>query len=159
MHRMITILAIAMCAALATPAAAIDAPDAAQIRAAGDTWARLYSAGDTDAMADLYEPDAWLMTAATPLLRGREAILDHFRKRIAQPIETKWLFHEESLDIVGDVGTLVAQYWLIVTPRDGGDSRTFSGRSLLVYKRGDDGRWRIWRDMDNSAPDVPARPD
>jgi uncharacterized protein (TIGR02246 family) len=110
-------------------------------------------------MADLYEPDAWLMTAATPLLSGREAILDHFRKRIAQPIETKWLFHEESLDIVGDVGTLVAQYWLIVTPRDGGDSRTFSGRSLLVYKRGDDGRWRIWRDMDNSAPDVPARPD
>jgi uncharacterized protein (TIGR02246 family) len=159
MHRMITIFAIAMCAALATPAAAIDAPDAAQIRAAGDSWARLYSAGDVDAMADLYEPDAWLMTSGTPLLRGRAAILDHFRGHTIQPVETNWTFREESLDIVGDVGTLVAQYWLTVTPRDGGNSRTFSGRSLLVYRRGADGRWRIWRDMDNRAPDVPARPD
>jgi uncharacterized protein (TIGR02246 family) len=153
-------LAVAlMLLGFASPAAAIDSPDAAALRAHGETWARLYSAGDVDGMADLYEADAWLMTAGVPLLRGRDAILDYFRGRVALPVDARWAFREEDLSIDGDTGTLVSQYWLTVTPKAGGAARSFAGRSLLVYKRGEDGRWRIWRDMDNAAPDVPATPD
>ena len=62
----------------------------------------------------------------------------------------RYLIH---LVIEGDKAFLVTKFAMRITSPDGKTKDT-SGRTFLVYRKGADGMWRVWRDMDNYAPDV-----
>ena len=128
--------------------------DIEQIKAFGDLWAAHYAAGDTDALADLYEPDAWLMTRAQPALKNREAILEFLGSATAAGARVRMTFDNEDIRVEGDLAFLIAKWWLEVLPANGGAPVRDAGRSFLVFRRGGDGKWRIWRDIDNRAADV-----
>jgi uncharacterized protein (TIGR02246 family) len=130
------------------------ARDLKQIKAFGDLWAEHYAAGDTDALADLYEPDAWLMTRAQPALKDRDAILEFLDSATAAGARVRMTFENEDIRIEGDLAFLIAKWWLEVLPANGGELVRDAGRSFLVFRRGGDGKWRIWRDIDNRAADV-----
>ena len=59
----------------------------------------------------------------------------------------------ENLVIEGDRAYLVTKYAIRIKSPDG-KLTDLNGRTFLVYRRSADGMWRVWRDMDNSAPDV-----
>jgi ketosteroid isomerase-like protein len=59
----------------------------------------------------------------------------------------------EDLVVEGDRAYLVTQYSMRITSPEG-TLTDLNGRTFLVYRKGVDGMWRVWRDMDNSAPDV-----
>ena len=137
---------------VALPAAAND--DLAALDQLGEDWRNAYQAGDIDGLRALYEPDVWLMTRDQPAKKGRDAVLAYFEAIAASGNKGDIKFEYEERVIDGDYAFNIAKWWLIVSGPDGNEIFRDSGRSFLVFKRGDDGKWRIWRDMDNHSPDV-----
>jgi ketosteroid isomerase-like protein len=119
----------------------------------GNAWSALYEAGKVDEMRTLYEGDAWLMTQGAPLARGVDAILTFLRRNKERGYAVRFATDPEEIVIDGRYAFLTAKYWMTITP-PGRDGIDLAGRSILIFKRGKDRKWRIWRDMDNMAPDV-----
>lgn len=134
----------------AAPARAVG--DRASLLRAGEDWNRLYAAGDWKALEAHYEPDAWLMTDKAPLARGAPAIIAFLRRYRDLGAQVMFRFQPEDSTIEGRTGTVVTRYWMTAQMPGRPLVRT-AGRALLVYKWRD-GRWRLWRDMDNVTPDV-----
>ncbi len=140
-------------AALATDTTTDTAADVAAIRAAAADWIRIYKSGDLDALLTLYTADPTVALHGKPVLRGREAVRNFFAPGIGKA-EVSFSIDVETIEVHGDVAHLISKYWMSATPPEGGDSFTDAGRSLLIYKRGADGRWRIHVDIDQATPDV-----
>lgn len=145
----------------ATPVAAAGSPaetgtpDTEQIIAWANDWKRLFEAGDTEKLRDMYEPDAVLMANGAPPQIGVEAILAFLGRNKAAGNKVTIDFANENITIDGKTGYLTARYWMTIQRPDY-PPFDVRGRSFLVFRKGDDGRWRLWRDMDNKAPDVRA---
>lgn len=143
-------------AAPAIADAASTAQDEATLVAAGARWSELFSERDWVAMRALYEDDAWLMTNNAPALRDADAIVEYLRGVGETEADITFAFEPEDVVVERPYGFVTAQYWMMVEA-EGAEPLTIAGRSLLIYKYRD-GEWRLWRDIDNSAPDVPASP-
>lgn len=132
--------------------------DKAAINAIGDLWMQAYQAGDYDAIVDLYTPDAWIMARGRPKLEGRGAIRNSFGG-LAAGREVSIDIVVEELEVIGDWGWLVSEFTVTYGSADSDTPQVSQlARSLLIYKRGEDGKWRIHRDMDSPAPDVDMKP-
>lgn len=142
----------ARCHVLAVESAAVplaDGEDVAGIVAAGERWKTYYATGDLAAMRDLYEPDCVVSPNGAPLLRGVDAVVDHFARHARSGNRVEVESTIESIEVEGARGYQVSRFAMTITPPHG-DARRVAGRTLLVYRRGEDGCWRVWRDMDNS---------
>lgn len=151
---MIRTLLLLLSLALAQPALARD--QKAEIAAQGDLWNAAYSAGDWAALRKLYTDDAWLMTDKAPVARGADAIIVYLRRFKDQGATVVFRFEPEDIAIEGKLGVLVAKYWM-TAQLPGKPAIHTAGRSMLIYKRKGKG-WLLWRDMDNTAPDVKPTP-
>lgn len=159
-HALLLVLMIAPAlavtpAAAGEPPAAMQSPDRQQIIDWGKKWKRHFEAGDTEKLRDMYEPDAVLMAHGTPPQQGVEAILTFLGRNKAAGNKVTIDFANEEIRIDGSKAYLTAKYWMTISP-PGAQPINVRGRSFLVYKKGPDGQWRLWRDMDNQAPDVRA---
>ena len=140
---------------LAGPAAAAPADDAA-IRDHGRQWVRAFKAGDIEALMRLYTPDAEVALHGKPKLKGIAALRGYFAPMLQTPQDVDFLLAEESLVVDRDQAMFMSKYWFTVrTPT--GETRE-PGRSLIGYRRGADGVWRIRVDIDQAAPDVTFPP-
>lgn len=119
-----------------------------------EDWRAAYEGGDFAAMQDLYEVDAWLMTRHQPARKGRDNIISYFKAARQSGAKAQIKFEPEQIEFDGDYAFKTAYWWLSV-PRANGSVLEDSGRSFVVFRRGLDKKWRIWRDMDNNTPDVP----
>lgn len=139
--------------------AATEISDEAKINAWANKWKSAFQAGDVEQLRDMYEPDAVLMANGAVPAKGREAILEFLGRNKAAGNAVTIDFQNEELKIDGDRAYLTAKYWMTITLQTG-KALDFMGRSFLVFKKNpaDNGRaeWRLWRDIDNLAPDVRA---
>lgn len=119
-----------------------------------DDWIKYYNKGDFKKLATLYDDDAWVMTRHQPARRGVNEIIDYFKRTRVQGAEVSMVFDLEERQFDGDYVFQTSKWWLTVTKPDG-DVYKDSGRSFVVFVKGFDDRWRIWRDIDNHTPDVP----
>ena len=101
----------------------------------------------------LYEPDAILALHDQPMRRGVDAIRAYFAPGMGKS-DVEFELDVEHVEVHGDQAWLVSKYWLRATAKDSGYVYEDAGRSLIVYRRGDDGEWRIVADIDNNTPDV-----
>jgi len=127
--------------------------DRAAILSKGERWITFYQSGEIEKMRDLYEVDAWVMPNGSPLLRGLDETIDFFARNRRSGNEVTFRSEPEDLLIEGNRAYLVTQYSMRIKSPDGKLTDKM-GRTFLVYRRGSDGMLRLWRDMDNSAPDV-----
>jgi len=125
----------------------------AKLAAFGENWRAAYEVGDFIALEDLYEPDAWLMAQGKPARKGIDAIMTYFKTSRASGAKASIVFENESRKVDGQYAFETAHWWLEF-PRENAEPLKSSGRSFLVFKRGEDGKWRVWRDIDNYTPDV-----
>jgi uncharacterized protein (TIGR02246 family) len=126
--------------------------DAAAIRAIGRQWMALYQAGDFTAIPELYTEDAVIMARGRPRLEGRAALRQSIGK-LAAGRKVAIDITERELEVRGDVAWFVSDFKVTYTPPDAASPpKVEYGRSMLIYLRGADGRWRIHRDMDSPAP-------
>ena len=133
---------------------ACDAPvDNSSLDNFGSTWSQAYEAGDFASMRNLYEADARLMTRHQPAKVGVDEILSYFENSRKSGAKAEITFEYEEEIIDGDYAFKISKWWL-ESPQAVGEPARDSGRSLVIFKRGNDGIWRLWRDIDNHTPDV-----
>jgi ketosteroid isomerase-like protein len=147
---MIRTLFLVIVLLFASPALAHDAK--AELAAQGDLWNAAYNAGDWAAMRKLYTDDAWLMTDKAPLAKGADAIIAYLRRFRDMGAKVNFRFEPEDVAVEGKLGTVVARYWMTAELPNRPAIKT-AGRSLLIYRK-QGKRWLLWRDMDNTTPDV-----
>jgi uncharacterized protein (TIGR02246 family) len=116
--------------------------DEQAIRAVVQQWMLASKAGDTAAVLELMTDDVLFMTpGAEPF--GQE----QFRKRSASLTDVEIDGHAETLEVevFGDHAWIRNRLEMTTTPA-GGEARRRSGYTLTILKKGDDGRWRLFRD-------------
>ena len=122
--------------------------DLRAIRALRAAWTNAVAARDPDALKDLLTDDyeVWPQGAA-PLI-GPAAAAAAMRGAV------------ERFDIVQSfepIETVVAGDWafergierMTLTPRGGGEKREIEQRTLLIERKGEDGKWRFARGITN----------
>jgi uncharacterized protein (TIGR02246 family) len=145
---------------LATSALGADAmqkpsSEADAVRAVGQQWRAYYESGNYDAIPDLYTEDTMVMPRGRPRIVGREAM----RKSIgglAAGRRVDIAIEEKELVLAGDLAWYIGDFTVTYTPPDGGAAMREQGRSLVIFKKGDDGKWRVHRDIDSPAPPLGA---
>lgn len=140
-------------AAQPTAKAELSVADSQQITAWAGQWKRLIEAGDIEQMRDMYEPDAVLMSNGAPPQIGVDAILNFLSRNKVAGNKVTIDFVNEDLALENDRAYLTAKYWMTITLARGSTINVI-GRSFLVFKKGQDKKWRLWKDIDNQAPDV-----
>jgi uncharacterized protein (TIGR02246 family) len=126
--------------------------DADAIRAIGRQWMAFYQTGNFAAIPELYTEDAVIMARGRPRLEGRASLRQSIGK-LAAGRKVAIDITERELEVRGDVAWFVSDFEVTYTPPDGASPpKVEHGRSMLIYLRGADGRWRIHRDMDSPAP-------
>lgn len=147
---------LACCLAIASVyGASAKSADEIALDAFSAAWRAAYQAGDFDALTDLYEADAWLMTRDQPARKGRDAIIAYFKASRQPGSKAVITFDSENTVIDGAYAFKIA-LWRLEVPKAIGEPARDAGRSLVIFKRGKDGKWRLWRDIDNRTPDAPV---
>jgi uncharacterized protein (TIGR02246 family) len=150
MGRSILLALAALSVASAAPAAPRD--QRAEVAAQADRWNAAYAAGDWTALRALYADDAWLMTDKAPATKGADAILAYLRRYRDQGATVVFRFEPEDVRVDGRMAVLISKYWM-TAQMPGRPEVKSAGRSLLIYRRSGK-RWLLWRDIDNTTPDV-----
>ncbi len=151
--RSIPILCVAWLASLALAATVPSDPQTAAIRAVGEQWRALYESGRYAEIPELYTEDCLVMP------RGRAAIVGREQMRravggLAAGRKVDISIELREIVVRGDLAWSVAEFEVRYTPRDAAAApRVEHARSLVIYRRDADGRWRIHRDIDAPAPE------
>lgn len=129
--------------------------DAAAIRAVGQAWADAYIAGDYAAIPDYYTEDAVILPRGRPRIDGREALRASLGG-LAAGRQVNIDLTERELVVVGDYAWFISDFRVSYGDPDADEAiESEQGRSLIIFKRGGDGRWRVHRDIDSPAPESP----
>ena len=137
-----------------SPAADVTADSASPAEAILEQSRRLseaYVQGDIDALVSVYTADGVAAPSRSDFVQGRPALDSLWAlppgrtilRHVATPVE---------LVIEGDYAYDWGYYEGEVA-QDGESLGTFEGKYVIVWRRGEDGTWRIAVDMWNSLPD------
>ena len=142
--------------ALTANAGARERDDArSAIEALNERWIAAYQEGRYGEIPELYTEDALILPRGRPAIAGREALRERLGglaagRRVDIDVEIV------ELEVLERHAWLVSRFAVTYSdpdhPDDPEKQSTEHGRSLIVYRLDDDGRWRIHRDMDSPAP-------
>lgn len=146
-------LAALLLVAGCTPPVAEDtsAADIQAINQIRERESRAFSAGDRDALNEIFAEDAVVIPPGQPTVEGveaRNAWLDDLYSQVS--VEASYTDSEVTL--AGDHAFERLDFVLRMTPVGGGDLVEEVGRGLHVYERQPDGSWRIMLDIWNVGP-------
>jgi ketosteroid isomerase-like protein len=123
-----------------------------EVAAQADRWNAAYAAADWTALRALYSDDAWLMTDKAPAAKGPDAIVAYLRRFRDMGATVTFRFEPENVLVERRMAVMVSKYWMTAQLPGKPAIRT-AGRSILIYRKVGKG-WLLWRDMDNTTPDV-----
>lgn len=137
-----------------TSAARTTASDIAAIRAAGKAWAQAYADGRFAEIPEMYTVDTVVMPRGRTRIEGREAM----RRAVGGMAAGRHVdiaVTEREVRAIGDFGWYLGDFRVTYTPKEAGAAPiSENGRSLIIYRRDTDGRWRVHRDIDSPAPQL-----
>ena len=136
-----SILAVAMALIFATP---VMAQSKAAIQKLEDQWGAAFNKGDPAAVAAMYADDAYVLPAGSPMVQGRSAIQDFWKKAMDQLGDVKC--STQDVKPLGrsaalEIGTCSFKT-KGATPQDG------ALKYAVVWKKAD-GQWKLLQDMWN----------
>lgn len=140
-------LAFAMALALTHTAAADARVD---IQAALAAFTAAFNGGESAGVAALYAEDAALLPPGAARVDGRAAIRAFWQGAIDDGITALTLEAvevEESGDLAMEVGA-----FSLAVPGEGDEKTIVFGKYIVVWKKGADGVWRLYRDIWNTNP-------
>lgn len=151
--RAVSALAALLLVAGCTPSVAEDTSEAdlqaiTQIR---ESEIRAFSAGDRDALNEIFAEDAVVIPPGQPAVEGveaRNAWLDDLYSQVS----VEGSYTDSQVTLAGDHAFERLGFVLRMTPVGGGDPVEEVGRGLHVYERQPDGSWRIVLDIWNVGP-------
>ena len=117
--------------------------DELQIRDLIHAWMEASKAGDIAAVMNLMTEDVLFLTVGNPPMTRSDF---ESRSRAMQgKVQIDGKPHIKEITIHGDLALCWLFLDLTMTPQNGEPMRR-SGNILSAYRRGEDGKWRIWRD-------------
>lgn len=134
---------ILLCTAVLAPAATIDAAARRDIDGGNQAWVDAMKSGDVAAVVKSFAPDALDCGLSGACIRGRAAIEQALKSRIAKYGRAK----SASVSSLGAVqqGNFVYEWGHSDAFYGGG--KKLGGRYLTVWQRQPDGSWQIFRNL------------
>jgi uncharacterized protein (TIGR02246 family) len=135
-----------------TPGSEIPAETAAAIARSWDAWLTAYETGDAAALASLFTDDGLYAANTGEVLQGRAGIRDGvdgwaarqamFLEALGFPADSRIDVQDEVLRLRGadDAVYRLSRFLVLVEPRR---CALDAGHLLGVWRRGDDGTWRL----------------
>ena len=116
--------------------------DERAIRELVETWMNATNSGDVATVLDLMADDLLFMTP-----RGEPFGKEEFRARAEslRGIEMDGRAEIREIEVLGDRAWIRNHIDVSMGP-EGGEPQHRSGYTLTILKKGDDGRWRLFRD-------------
>lgn len=140
------------CAHLGRTPAAADAEVRAAIAAASAEFARALVAGDAHAAAAVFTADGEVIpTTRRGFITGREEIEAYNASRLATRRYLEVTFTTVGLEVSGDLAWETGTNSITMQQGEAA-AVTLTGRYLVVWKREQDGRWRMRVDLPISDP-------
>lgn len=131
--------------------------DLAQVRqaieAANIKFGEAARSGDTAALVNLYTEDARLLPPNSEMIQGREGVEAYWAGGFQMGIKNIVLTTVEVMGI-GDMVCEIGKAQISIQP-EGMDAMEDSAKYLVVWKKGDDGMWKLHVDIWNSS--LPAK--
>jgi uncharacterized protein (TIGR02246 family) len=115
-------------------------------------WLAAANKKDASAMMNLYDENAVLMPKSEEPVFGKTSIGEYYKKLFANPqfvpftLKIDW----NSFYVVGDIAIATSVFEGDVTRN--GKQIHFRGKNLLVWKKQNDGSWKIFRYMYDEIP-------
>ena len=125
--------------------------DILEIKTLGKKWLELYRSSNIEKFMDQYTEDALVALNGKPALKGKEAIQAYFESRIGKKNVDMRLDYEK-ISINQNIAIVVAKFYIDYPIEE--RIETVGGRSLIVYKKTDLGKWLIDVDIDQKTPDA-----
>lgn len=113
-------------------------------------WPEAAEAGDTERMISLYATDAVFLPPGSPPVEGRERIADLFRQQFGR-FQVDVEFETDGIVVERDLAYRRGCYRADLVGRENRDTVVARDEFLEIWRRGEDGIWRITRDMWNST--------
>jgi uncharacterized protein (TIGR02246 family) len=134
--------------------AGLSAQDEAAIHAVDAAWAKAASAGDANAIAALYTPDATLLPPSEPAHTGDIA---KYFAGFTDPYTIAMELNTLVVEGRDDLAYVVGSYKMTLTPKQAGAKPlpTEEGKYMEVLKKQGDGSWKMVYDM--WSPNAPAK--
>jgi uncharacterized protein (TIGR02246 family) len=121
-----------------------------QIREIISTWISATAEGDLDRVLGLMAEDVVFLSAGQPPLRGRDAF-----ESVSRSMAGKMRFegHPDirEIHVAGDYAFCWTRLHVTATPRDEGLPIRRAGDVFSVFRKEQDGRWRLFRDANMLA--------
>ena len=131
-----------------------DSLDVKRIMENSKKFSRLFVTGQTEALVNLYTPDAKIFPENKPILYGKEDLTEYWTP---QPKgEWRRLAHKvtpEEIHIEGNVAYDYGYYEGKSIRRDqSGEESSFKGKYVIIWKKQEDGDWKIYLDIWSRVP-------
>jgi len=124
--------------------------DERAIRNVIDQWMKASKVGEISVLSNLMSDDVVFLVAGRPPMRGRAAFLAGFEQVIAN-VRIDGKSEIQEIEISGNLAYCWNRLAVQATPLNGGPERRRSGYTLSVFKKFDDGAWRLIRDANMLA--------
>ena len=125
--------------------------DAEALRRISATWIDTYLAGDIDGFMELVADDIVVMAEHQPTQVGKAAAREFFAERVGRP-GVRFIDDLKEIRVEGRWAYFRGDFVFELTDADGQSTQRHLGRYFVLYEKGDDGAWRMIRDMDNARP-------
>ncbi len=118
--------------------------DEQQIRDLIATWMKASREGDHATVMNLMAEDVVFLTPGDAPMRRED--FEARSKEMAPKVQIDGDFKVQEITVTGDLAVCWNYLEITVTPLHGGTAVKRAGNVLSVFRRGNDGQWRIWRD-------------
>ncbi len=126
------------------------ADDVGELKAAQASWEKAFSAGNGAAAAEaVFAEDARLLPPDGPAVEGREAIGKFWQGLMDAGVHSLKL-GVTAVEIHGDT-MIETGTWAAKAPNASGGEDSAAGKALVIWKKGEDGTWRMSQDMWNNG--------
>lgn len=117
--------------------------DEQQIRAAIELWLDASGRGDLATVVNLMTDDVVFLTPGNPPMFRTE--FEQRSRSMAGKVKIEGKADVQEITVMGDTAACWNYLEITVTPEGAAPIRR-AGNVLSVFRRGEDGQWRIWRD-------------
>lgn len=124
--------------------------DVKAIKKVGEEYFEATNVGDPDRCIATMAPDVIIMPPGRPSIFGKEQ-LRRLSHDYHTTFELKYHLVYDEVEATGDFGFARTTVTGTRTSRSDGSVEKLVWRNLWIVKRQDDGKWKFWRIMFNSA--------
>ena len=149
------VFVVLVLAPLGSEAVAGSEEDVAAINKVRELEAASFNDANPDGVTHIYAKDVEYIPPGEAALKGTDAVRQWIVGMLEQ-VDAKLKYTDSDVKVVGDWA--IEQYAGVITmtPKAGGESMTENLRGIHVYRRGEDGSWKITHDIWNSDTPHPG---